>query len=190
MRGGLLALVTVLALSACAGTPKGPAATPGPTQTGSCVRTAPVASVPSPGGTSAPDLALACFTSAATVSLARLGRPAVVNLWASWCPPCRLELPQFEAFAKRAGDTVLVIGVATDTARAAAQSIVDDLGLTFPMLYDREKRLLLAIERVNLPVTLFVDAQGRVAHVYNSTPLDGAALERLAQQYLGVVTPT
>jgi peroxiredoxin len=79
-----------------------------------------------------------------------------------------------------------VVGVVTGTTRPAAQSVVDDLGLTFPMLYDRDRALLEAVGQVNLPVTLFVDASGRVVHVHGAPTLDVDTIGRLAHEHLGV----
>jgi thiol-disulfide isomerase/thioredoxin len=135
------------------------------------------------------DVRLPCFVGGHEIALARLGRPAVINLWASWCGPCREELPAFQSFAERAGDSVLVLGVIDRSRRSAAQSIVDDLGLTFPMLDDRDERLKQAVGRQFIPVTLFVDSRGAVVHIYNARALDLASIERLAEQHLGVPVP-
>jgi thiol-disulfide isomerase/thioredoxin len=191
MRRGLVALVALVALSACGGTSGGSAAAPHPSGE-PCVEASPppsgpASSGPASSGPALADLTLACLTGGGEVRLAHLGRPVLINLWASWCGPCRQELPAFQRYAQRAAGAVLVVGVATDTGRTAGRSVVDDLGLTFPMLYDRDRTLLLAAGRANLPVTLFVDAHGRVAYVYNSTALDDAAIASLAAEHLGVV---
>jgi thiol-disulfide isomerase/thioredoxin len=186
MSRGLIALVTLVALAACTGgTGEGSAAGPHPSGGPPCVAAASAPSGPPSSGPALADLRLRCFAGGAEVRLARLGRPLVVNLWASWCGPCREELPAFEQFAQRAAGRIAVIGVATRTSRDAAGSIIDDLGLTFPTLYDYDQKLLHAVERTLLPVTLFVDARGHVAYVYNSTTLDVPAIERLAAQHLG-----
>jgi thiol-disulfide isomerase/thioredoxin len=133
-----------------------------------------------------PDLGLPCFTGGDTVSLRSLRGPAVINLWASWCAPCRKELPAFQRFAERAAGRVHVIGVDTRDDRAAAQSLADDLSITFPTLFDPGEKLRLQLERSVLPITLFVDGEGRVAHVYDSTTLDEALLGELVVRHLGV----
>jgi cytochrome c biogenesis protein CcmG/thiol:disulfide interchange protein DsbE len=133
-----------------------------------------------------PDLSLACFQGGSPVRLAALGRPAIVNLWASWCGPCRDELPAFQAFASTAGDRVTVIGVDTGDTRTAGGALLQDLKVGYLTLYDDQRRLLSAIGRTALPVTLFVDADGGIRYVYNSTALDEPAIARLARTYLGV----
>jgi thiol-disulfide isomerase/thioredoxin len=134
-----------------------------------------------------PDVTLPCFVGGQPVRLPHLGAPTVINLWASWCAPCRTELPQVQRYAERAAGRVQVIGVITsDPNRGGAQSLIDDLGLRFPMLYDESATLRARVGVQVLPVTLLVDAHGRVAYRYNARPLDEAALADLVQRYLGV----
>jgi thiol-disulfide isomerase/thioredoxin len=134
-----------------------------------------------------PDITLPCFAGGQPVRLAHLGTPTVINLWASWCAPCRTELPQVQRYAERAAGRVQVIGVITsDPNRGGAQSLIDDLGLRFPMLYDEPATLRTQVGVQAIPVTLLVDAHGRVAYRYNARPLDEAALADLVQRYLGV----
>jgi thiol-disulfide isomerase/thioredoxin len=194
IRRGLVALLAVVALSACGGTREAPPVS----AEGTCLDAvaskglgptraeASASGTSQTGGRTVPDLALACLSGDGTESLNRLGKPAVVNLWASWCEPCRTELPAMESFAQRSGGEVLVVGVASGDTREAARSVVEDLRLTFPQLYDRDKSLLLAVDKVSLPVTLFLDARGTVVYVYNSTALDAAAVADLVAQHLGV----
>jgi thiol-disulfide isomerase/thioredoxin len=109
----------------------------------------------------------------------------IINLWASWCTPCRAELPAIQAYA--ASGRVRVLGVDTQDTTTGARSTIDDFGLTFPILSDPDRRLLAAVDRSALPATLFVDADGGVRYVYaTGTPLTEADLARLAARYLGV----
>jgi thiol-disulfide isomerase/thioredoxin len=125
-----------------------------------------------------------------TVRLSALGRPAVVNLWASWCDPCRDELPAIQRFADRAGDRVLVLGVVTGDTRSAASDTAEDLGVRFPAVFDDGKSVLRGLGRTALPVTLFIDDTGRVRDVYASgTPLDEQSLDALVRDHLGVSVP-
>jgi thiol-disulfide isomerase/thioredoxin len=132
-----------------------------------------------------PDLTLPCFTGGEPVVLARLGRPTVISLWASSCPPCREELPELQRFAD-ASPQVAVLGVVTGDRRSAAASLAADLGITFPSVDDPDRRLLQALGRIALPVTLFVDAAGVVRHEDVSGALTTERLRTLATRYLGV----
>lgn len=176
-------LLLVLALSACTpSTVDSGASHPA----GSCLPPAPSGAPSTVDGQRVPDVTLDCFEGGGTVRLTELHRPAIVNLWASWCAPCRTELPAFQAYAVSVGDRVAVIGVDTGDTRSAGGALLQDVKVTYPTLFDDQRRLLSAVGRSALPVTLFVDAGGGLRYVYNSTPLDEPAIARLAQTYLGV----
>jgi cytochrome c biogenesis protein CcmG/thiol:disulfide interchange protein DsbE len=132
-----------------------------------------------------PDVTLPCFTGGQPVRLAALRGPAVINLWATWCPPCRTELPAMQRLADRAGDRLRVVGVDTGDQRDAAASFGADTGVGLPTLFDPDKTLMTALRRTALPVTVFVDAAGRT-YVYNSVALDDAKLARLVREHTGV----
>jgi len=110
----------------------------------------------------------------------------VINLWASWCHPCRKELPVFQHLADTMGERVHVVGVDTRDERESAQSLAADLGITYPNLVDRDELLRTALGRSTLPLTLFVDGQGRIRHVHDAGALDDDALAGLLQRHLGV----
>lgn len=136
-----------------------------------------------------PGLTLSCFTGGAPVALRDVRGPAVVNLWASWCPPCRKELPAFQRLSERTTGTLQVIGVNTRDTRTGAQSIGEDFGVRFPMLVDQGEALQRELGRNALPLTLLVDAQGRVRHTDATGALDDARLAALVRQHLGVQVP-
>lgn len=137
---------------------------------------------------SLPDVSLPCFTGGATVQLAALRGPAVVNLWASWCPPCRKELPAFQRLADRTGGRLHVIGVDVRDRRESARSLAVDFGLTFPNLVDTDELLRTRLGRAALPVTLLLDTEGRIRHIDETGALDDAALAALVERHLGVAT--
>ena len=180
------ALAGLLALAGC-GSAAAPAATPEPSPT------SPFAPCPSPIAASlAPatgplaGITLPCFTGGEPVPLDRLGRPMVINLWASWCPPCRDELPELQAFADEMGDRVLVLGVATDDRWSAAAWAGIDFGVRYPNLFDPEKVLLRALGRNALPVTIVVEADGSVAATDVSGSLTVPELRALVSENLGL----
>jgi thiol-disulfide isomerase/thioredoxin len=132
---------------------------------------------------------LPCFVGGQPVRLAHLGVPVVINLWASWCGPCRAELPQIQRYADRSAGRVRVVGVITsDPIRSRPRSLIDDLGLTFPMVDDEAAGLQHAVGAPALPMTLLVDARGRVAYRHQGRSLDEVALSDLVERYLGVRT--
>ena len=91
-------------------------------------------------------------------------RVAVVNVWASWCSPCRAEAPTLEAFASKNSELVFV-GILTRDNLSSAKSFVDRFKLTYPTLIDDA---VIASFRGSLPAnaiptTLIIDTKGRVA---------------------------
>jgi hypothetical protein len=79
-----------------------------------------------------------------------------------------------------------VLGVVTRDRRAAAASLAEDLGITFPALDDADEQVRVALAPGGLPATLFVDAGGRVRYVHNFGPLDEETLVGLVTEHLGV----
>jgi peroxiredoxin len=101
------------------------------------------------------------------------GKVVVMNYFASWCPPCQTETPQFDAvYRERKSSNIAFIGVdAKDSPRGKAQSWVQDKGVTFPVIYDPNAKSALQLGNVpivTLPATVLIDKAGRVAAVYQS----------------------
>jgi len=133
-----------------------------------------------------PDVTLPCYAGGAPVRVSGLRGPAIVNLWASWCEPCRRELPVLQRYADRVDGRAHVIGVITEDTRDASGALAADLGLRFPQLYDRSAQLRRLLNRAALPITLLVDREGQIRLLYNTKALDADTLDTLAQQYLGL----
>ncbi|MEH1099240.1 TlpA family protein disulfide reductase [Micromonospora sp. CPCC 205561] len=168
------------------------ASRPSPFQDCSALGTPPAsapATPPGGGGQALPALTLNCFTGGAPVALRDLRGPAVVNVWASWCPPCREELPAFQRLSERAAGRLQVIGVNNQDGRESAQAIGEDFGIRFPVLVDQGESFKRALNRKAVPLTVFVDGQGRVRHVDSSGALDDARLAELVRRHLGVTVP-
>ncbi|MGC4827219.1 TlpA family protein disulfide reductase [Micromonospora arida] len=142
-----------------------------------------------PGGSALPELTLSCFTGGAPVVLREVAGPAVINVWASWCPPCRKELPAFQRLSERAAGQLQVVGVNSRDSRGGAQSIGEDFGVRFPILVDQGEALQRELKRNAIPLTLFVDADGQVRHIDASGALDDTRLAKLVRQHLGLAVP-
>jgi thiol-disulfide isomerase/thioredoxin len=105
-----------------------------------------------------------CF-GGGTLDLSRApGVPTVLNLWASWCGPCREELPLVQQLAAAGGDQVRVMGVATLDGVTPATSFAEEAGITFPSAFDADGELLSALGANGLPHTVFLAADGSVAY--------------------------
>ncbi|ROO62840.1 thiol-disulfide isomerase/thioredoxin [Micromonospora sp. Llam0] len=172
----------------CAGLTAPPAAAAGAVPQPSTVaapQPSAAAGSPSGGGTPLPDVSLACFADGTVVDVAAVRGPAVINFWGSWCKPCREELPALQRLADRTAGQLHLIGVNTYDDRDPAVAVAEDLGLRFPSLVDRDRQLLLAVERVGLPLTLFVDGDGEIRRTYEGT-VDDATLADLVGRELGL----
>jgi thiol-disulfide isomerase/thioredoxin len=161
-----------------------PAATTGTT---AGVTTGAIPAAKADGATLLPDISLPCMAGGRVVRLRAVGEPTVINLWASWCGPCRTELPEFQRLADGADGHVAVLGVVTGDSLNASSSLAADLGVSFPTLFDANSRLQKATPPLVLPMTLFVDAGGVVRHVDRSGALELSTLRDLVRQHLGVV---
>ncbi|MGY1806762.1 redoxin domain-containing protein [Blastococcus sp. SYSU D00669] len=100
------------------------------------------------------------------------GDVAVINFWGSWCPPCRVESPEFqEVYAEVQGDGVQFLGVNVKDDRQLAQAFLDSKAITFPSLFDPRGEVALAFRDYPanaIPSTIVLDRQGRVAAVYTA----------------------
>ncbi|MGC4747812.1 TlpA family protein disulfide reductase [Micromonospora sp. DT201] len=141
------------------------------------------------GGQELPELTLACFTGGSPIALRDVAGPAVINVWASWCPPCQKELPAFQRLSVRAAGQLQVIGVNSRDTRSAAQSTGEDIGIRFPILVDQGEALQRELKRNFFPMTIFVGADGRIRHIDASGALDDAQLAKLVRQHLGLAVP-
>lgn len=91
------------------------------------------------------------------------GKPLIINVWASWCGPCRAEMGSLERLAKRLGARkVKVIGISTDDDAAAAAAFLMKSRVTFDNYLDRNLLLENMLGANTIPLTVLVDAQGRV----------------------------
>lgn len=137
-----------------------------------------------------PEVTLPCFGGGADVDLSTLRGPMVLNLWASWCGPCREEMPVLQAFHAQYGDRVAVLGVDhNDTQPAAAMDLVADSGVTYPLLADPQAALdgAAPFPRLRgLPFLAFVDAEGRVVHREFVIVDSEQQLVDLVEQHLGI----
>jgi len=102
---------------------------------------------------------------APTATDALLGTPLIINFWATWCGPCRDEMPSLERLSQRlAGHGVRVIGVTVDDDLNLAAEFVRTYRLSFPNYADGDKKNFQSLLRVKLlPETVLVTAEGVIA---------------------------
>jgi thiol-disulfide isomerase/thioredoxin len=91
------------------------------------------------------------------------GRLVWINFWATWCPPCRTEMPMMQRLHERYGDRVLILGVDFGEERGAVDDFVADYGITYPILLDPTlDNFYRWSSTFGLPKHYFVDADGVV----------------------------
>ena len=133
----------------------------------------------------APELALPRLDTGAELRLNTLrGRPVIVNFWASWCAPCRRELPALEAFARQHSgpDAMQVLAVNVGEAAAQVRSFLDEAGVRdLSVLLDTDSRANAAWGAFALPASFLIDRAGRIRAV-RTGEITTADLERWLAQ--------
>lgn len=90
------------------------------------------------------------------------GQPVVLNFFASWCVPCRREMPAFEAVHQRVGDRVAFIGVDHQDNRPDALDLIRQTGISYPTGFDPDGTIAPEYGVVGMPTTVFISADGRI----------------------------
>lgn len=131
----------------------------------------------------APPFALQALDGATTVRLTDyVGRPVIVNFWASWCLPCRQEFPLLAAArAAHAADGLEILGIVHDDGPQAAQQFADQYGGTWPLLADPAATAWHDYRGALLPITYYIDRQGIVRAVSYGPPPSGTLEDQIAK---------
>jgi cytochrome c biogenesis protein CcmG/thiol:disulfide interchange protein DsbE len=137
-----------------------------------------------------PDVTVREFSGEGAVSVAALRGPLVINLWASYCKPCRQEMPVLEEFHQVHGDQVEVVGIDyQDPQQGEAEELAAETGVTYRLLSDPLGELNSADPFPNLmglPFLALVDEDGKVAHMEYGEVESVGELERLVNEHLDV----
>lgn len=147
----LLALCLVVAAAACTSSP--PATSAGSTP---AIRVAGSSLVPDTVD-ALPDMDVDGFTA---MRQAVTGTPLVVNIWASWCGPCKTEMPMLARAARTHDGTVQFLGVDTLDDRGAARAFLASTGVPYPNVFDPSGAIKTSLGSIGQPVTVFYDANG------------------------------
>lgn len=144
--------------------------------------------IPSPRvGFLAPDFTLESL-SGDQISLADMrGKVIVLNLWASWCPPCREEMPALQRVHQEnheRGLEVLAVNMTAQDNLAAVEAFVQEFNLTFPILLDISGEVGKAYLMRALPTTFFIDQEGVIQRVIVGGPMSEVTLQSTVEQLL------
>ena len=107
------------------------------------------------------------------------GKPLVINFWASWCPACVSELPDFQKVHEELGDDVTFLGMANADQRSAAESLAADVGLTYTLADDPDGELFRSLDLIAMPSTVFVTADGQISEVFGGQLTESSLVERI-----------
>jgi len=91
------------------------------------------------------------------------GKPVLINVWASWCVPCRKEAPELVRFDRQMRDRARLVGIDFQDARGDALAFIREFDWRFPNVADPQGRLASRYGLVGLPTTFVVDPEGRIA---------------------------
>ncbi|MDQ6749110.1 MAG: TlpA family protein disulfide reductase [Candidatus Dormibacteraeota bacterium] len=117
---------------------------------------------PTPGA--GPSFALVGLDGARHTLADYRGHVVLVNFWATWCIPCRAEMPELEVeYQKHRAEGVVFLGLDWKENRPAIEAFVDERRVTYPVLLDSDGRAYTAYQVGSLPETFVIDRQGRVA---------------------------
>ena len=99
--------------------------------------------------------------------LADLDRPAVVNVWASWCLPCRSEAPLLNQASERYGEEIEFIGVNVTDNQSDAKAFLAEFGLPFDHFFDRDRQVPNFYGGIGIPITFFFAPNGELVKAHN-----------------------
>ncbi len=115
----------------------------------------------------APDFTLRSVGGANLRLQEQRGQVVLVNFWATWCGPCRQEMPHLNTlYSKYRSSGFVLLGVNIDDDPRAAADLATKLGVRFPVLLDTDKKVSRVYDMSAMPATLLIDRDGRVRHIH------------------------
>ena len=136
-------------------------------------------------GTDLSDLTFDLFDGGTGTIAGYEGTPLVVNFFASWCPPCVREMPEFQAVFESLDGEVAFLGLSQDQTPEDALALVERTGVTYDVGWDLDLEVYGATESIAMPTTAFVSPSGELLDTFAGI-LDTEALTELIENVLGV----
>ncbi len=138
-------------------------------------------------GYRAPDFTLPDL-SGQSVSVSSLrGKPVLLNFWATWCPPCRQEIPELQEFHQTYGDHIVLLGVNWGEAPKTVKAFLDRLGVSYRNLVDERGTAFVLYRLTGIPESFFIDPEGYIRGVWIG-PLTAKEIVRGFER-LGLLIP-
>lgn len=145
-------------------------------------------SIPAPQkGFQAPDFILETSTGGEMRLSDLRGQVVLLNFWASWCPPCRAEMPAFERTyqdLREQGFIILAVNATSQDSTEQALEFTREYGLNFPILFDLDGSVNRLYQVRSLPTSFFIDSHGVIQEVVIGGPMSEALLRIRVQQLL------
>lgn len=136
----------------------------------------------------APDFRLRSFDGGLIALSDFRGKVVVLNFWASWCTPCKQEMPNLERAWQEFRDRgVVVLGIDVLDDQKDAAAFLEALQITYPNVYDPDQTRMVAYQVTGLPTTIFIDREQRIRTRYVGGYLGEAGHNQLRRQILGLL---
>ena len=160
-----------------------PPETQAPTEIPGEESTEPVDTHPTdPPASIAPDFTMLDMEGNEVTLASFFGKPIVLNFWASWCGPCKMEMPEIQKFYEQYGDQIHFLLVSVDESVDTAKAFVSDSGYTFPVYFDTTSEGAYTYGASSIPLTFFIDAEGNLTAYYM-----GAMSQSILQQGVDMI---
>ena len=94
------------------------------------------------------------------------GKPIILNFWASWCGPCKMEMPELQNFYEKYGEDIHFLLVSVDDSADTAKAFIKEEGYSFPVYFDTTSLGAYTYGASSIPLTFFIDAEGNLTAYY------------------------
>ena len=132
-------------------------------------------------GQRAPDFTLNTITGESFKLSEQRGKPVFLNFWATWCGPCRVEMPDMEKLQQAMGDQILIVGIDIRESLSTVQNFLRYRGFTWTFVLDSNGAVARDYEVAAIPTSIFIDAKGVIVRKFRGTRRYATFLEAAQQ---------